>query len=545
MNPCDVVLDYHERTKHHLHRYARALGYLDWDTQPDPFRRFVGAPLISLPLPKEDNTPFYNQIYQQDSIPPKPVSLETISEFFFYSLAISAWKSFEHSSWALRVNPSSGNLHPTEGYLALQAMNGLHDRPGVYHYAPKEHGLERRTDFSEALWSRLTENLPEGSFLVGLSSIHWRESWKYGERAFRYCQHDVGHALAALRISAALLGWKMVLLSDITDEEIGQLLGLNRAGAYNKDEEEIPDLLVAVVPSRILPNPSSKISKEVFAEVGRGTWMGKPNALSNDHVPWQIITAVEDACKKNRVSLPAMNPAKVDEVFESRAMSSQAGKIIRQRRSAQSMDGKTYISKKQFYAILSRVLPHLTSMPWDCIFWQPFIHLGLFVHRVEGLSPGLYALIRDRAQSQKLKMQMKPQFIWKNAPECPEELPLFLLEEGDVKSIASSVSCGQDIAGDGVFSLAMLAEFEPILQKFGASFYRNLFWETGIMGQVLYLEAEAAGIRSTGIGCFFDDSVHQVFGIQGHAFQSLYHFTVGGPVEDPRLTTLPAYAFLK
>ena len=25
-------------------------------------------------------------------------------------------------------------------------------------------------------------------------------------------------------------------------------------------------------------------------------------------------------------------------------------------------------------------------------------------------------------------------------------------------------------------------------------------------------------------------------------YQSLYHFTVGGPLEDERLTTLPAYA---
>jgi hypothetical protein len=58
---------------------------------------------------------------------------------------------------------------------------------------------------------------------------------------------------------------------------------------------------------------------------------------------------------------------------------------------------------------------------------------------------------------------------------------------------------------------------------------------------VLYLEAEAAGVRSTGIGCFFDDPVHQAFGIEDLAFQSLYHFTVGGYVDDPRLTTLPPY----
>jgi hypothetical protein len=79
------------------------------------------------------------------------------------------------------------------------------------------------------------------------------------------------------------------------------------------------------------------------------------------------------------------------------------------------------------------------------------------------------------------------------------------------------------------------------LTTYGATFYRNLFWEAGMVGQVLYLEAEEAGIRSTGIGCYFDDSVHEVFGITSREWQSLYHFTVGGPVEDTRLTTLPAY----
>jgi hypothetical protein len=62
-----------------------------------------------------------------------------------------------------------------------------------------------------------------------------------------------------------------------------------------------------------------------------------------------------------------------------------------------------------------------------------------------------------------------------------------------------------------------------------------------MVGQVLYLEAEAAGMRSTGIGAYFDDLVHDVFGLRGAEFQSLYHFTVGGHVDDPRLTTLPSY----
>ena len=89
----------------------------------------------------------------------------------------------------------------------------------------------------------------------------------------------------------------------------------------------------------------------------------------------------------------------------------------------------------------------------------------------------------------------------------------------------------------------MLADFDAGLHEHGAAFYRHLFWESGVIGQVLYLEAEAAGIRSTGIGCFYDDAVHDLLGIRDHSLQSLYHFTVGGPVEDTRLTTEPGYAW--
>ena len=49
------------------------------------------------------------------------------------------------------------------------------------------------------------------------------------------------------------------------------------------------------------------------------------------------------------------------------------------------------------------------------------------------------------------------------------------------------------------------------------------------------------GLRGTGIGCYLDDVVHEVLGLDGIGFRDLYHFTVGGPVDDPRLATRPAY----
>ena len=92
----------------------------------------------------------------------------------------------------------------------------------------------------------------------------------------------------------------------------------------------------------------------------------------------------------------------------------------------------------------------------------------------------------------------------------------------------------------------MTADVAPVERE--AWRYRELYWECGVVGQVLYLEAEAAGIRATGIGCFFDDAMHRLLGLPpGGAspppWQSLYHFTAGGAVDDPRLATLPPYSF--
>jgi hypothetical protein len=92
----------------------------------------------------------------------------------------------------------------------------------------------------------------------------------------------------------------------------------------------------------------------------------------------------------------------------------------------------------------------------------------------------------------------------------------------------------------------MIADFVRALKEEGAWAYRRLFWEAGLIGQVLYLEAEATGVQATGMGCYFDDLLHYGLGLDLNAddWQSLYHFTVGGAVEDRRLTTLPAYFHL-
>src|SRR5271165_1403334 len=77
----EAVVAYHERTKHHYHRYAASLGFLDWSTQPDPFRRYHGAPLIRLPLPDTGQELPYWQLYVPDNMAPAPLTVDSISLF--------------------------------------------------------------------------------------------------------------------------------------------------------------------------------------------------------------------------------------------------------------------------------------------------------------------------------------------------------------------------------------------------------------------------------------------------------------------------------
>jgi len=534
----ETVLAYHERTKHHFRRYAAGPGGLDWATQPDPFRTYAGSARLELPLLAADALPApYADLYRPGTLAPRPLTLANLAALLELAFGLSAWKAYGDTRWALRCNPSSGNLHPTEAYVAVQGCAGIAD--GVHHYLSRDHALEQRCTLAGG--ERL---LPEGAFLLGLSSIHWREAWKYGERAYRYCQHDVGHAIAATRFAAATLGWRTRIVEDWSDEEIAALLGLDRDEDFGEAEREQPDAILLVDTTRTSSRAGGEGVEASRLRKRTSQWSGRANRLSPRHAhDWPAIEEVARACAKPATrDLPWHAPA-LPAPLDSPCQAS-AALIIKQRRSAQEFDAVTSIAAATFYRMLDMTLPRAGVAPWDAIAWPPRIHLALFVHRVEGLVPGVYLLPRDHQIEPRLRAELSADFDWVRAEGCPAHLPLYRVAAADARQAAKALSCHQDIAADGAFSLGMLAEYERSLSD-APWVYRQLFWEAGMLGQVLYLEAEAAGVRGTGIGCFFDDGVHDVLGIRGRWLQSLYHFTVGGPLTDTRLQTLPPYAHLQ
>ena len=246
MKNIPTALTYHDSTKHRPSRYAASLGYMDWATQPDPFRRYDNAPLI--PLSHSDITPPYHLLFDPGALPCAPLCLESLSQLLRYSLGLAAIKSHGGSSWALRCNASSGNLQPTECYVIAPPIEGISTQSTLSHYAPREHALELLHSYDEPL--------SDEGFTIALSSILWREAWKYGERSWRYCQLDAGHAYQAIKTAATMLGWSCEI-QQAQSNSIAQMCGLDQLERFYAYEHESPDMLLrlrASSPSTAVPS---------------------------------------------------------------------------------------------------------------------------------------------------------------------------------------------------------------------------------------------------------------------------------------------------
>jgi SagB-type dehydrogenase family enzyme len=532
----EEIINYHEATKHHFDRYARSPGYMDWQNQPNPFRSYVGAPALPLPLLENDPAAAHRDLYDRKNNQPQPVTIETLAGFLELSLGLSAWKATSGSQWSLRINPSSGNLHPTEAHLILPPLNSK--QSGVYHYNALGHVLENRAEVPAELWQRMVSHFGVDGFFIGISSIFWRESWKYGERAFRYCNHDAGHALACISFSANLLGWKVTYLNALSDEAIQAVLGFDQI-RFRKLEAEHTDFLCFVHPLTSFQIPRG-LPDQIISEFVDLPFAGEPDPLSPQSVNWEIIYQTARLTRK-----PAT--AEITVKLENCKLSSgelgqfSAAQIIRNRRSATDFDRDGSITRKQFLNMLDKTRPRMDSAPFDAELIEASTHLLLFVHNVVGMAAGLYFFCRRDEDLAEIKRISRTDFLWE---PVETDFPLYLLSEGNYRQQAIMVSCHQDIAGSSAFSLGMIAKFKDVISA-APYRYRHLFWETGMIGQVLYLEAEAWGVRGTGIGCFFDDAVHEIMGFSDNHYQSLYHFTIGKPLDDPRLTTYPPYHHLK
>jgi SagB-type dehydrogenase family enzyme len=498
---------YHQATKHTYESVRTNARFLDWHNQPDPFRRYEGARLI--PLPAETGFPEAGMFATMAALGEGPrtakgsmddygeevrLDVTWLNRLLWHSMAISAWKKVPRTGnrYSLRVNPSSGNLHPTETYLALLGCAGVED--GLYHYGADRHALELR---SPGAWTQhLAQALmipwaAESPLIVGLTSIFWREAWKYHDRAYRYCCHDMGHAMMSLLLAARALGLPGGAITHFSDVRLTRVLGL--AGG-----DEAP-MAFLVFPSKFSSGRLPAPPEEVFA--------GIPNELSAEEVPYELLleihrsTILPDPAGPPPL-IPPANAHFADEqppLLESSREPSRDTPLaptVRRRRSALDFDARTPPMERNELEQLLDFATRDWLADWRGNFGGEtsavgkganFVTLYLYVHRVRDCEPGVYR--------------------WDRTNRSLEQL-----HRANVERVAAYLSLEQALAGNACFAVSMIADLAKAAQIFGNRGYRYVHFEAGAIGQRLYVGAEALGWNATGIGAFYDDDVHRYLG---------------------------------
>ncbi len=487
--------EYHEATKHSVELLRGALHGLDWANMPDPFRYYEGVPVLDLPAdPPAPAMPALEVLEGRPGTTHASDGAAFLSQLLFHSAAISASKRVPSTGdhYALRVNPSSGNLHPTEFHFVTRSLKGWPD--GLYHYDPFRHMAEQRA--RGALETMLAGSAAPIVFV--LTSIAWREAWKYGERAYRYCLHDMGHAWQALTLAARAIGCDSIATGHFEDDDVVQFCRLN--------EDEWPMLIVSL---------HGKCIPVCEADAGETVWYGgRANQLSQKTIAFPLIDRIHSDTKLidskyNRTSVDPARTGSGQIKLPAPASSSRTfGEVARMRRSALDfIGGLRSMTLPQLSAILA-----VTAQPLSADFARTrFIQLYMYAHRVDGLEPGVYRL-------------------WQQAGELEQ------LKRGDQRVAAAGLSLGQNLAGNAGVTFSMIGDIYRAVRAHGDRGYRYVHFEAGAIGHRLYLAAEALGLGATGIGAFYDDEVHRYLNLAPEQGQVVYHFAIGYPVADPRVS---------
>ncbi len=571
---------YHQATKHTYESVRSSAHFLDWKNQPNPFRTYEGAPTIVLPPdPGFPDTGTFATIAalagaeKEHSRAPR-IDCILLSRLLWHSMAVSAWKKVSRTGgrYSLRVNPSSGNLHPTETYLAVQNAVGLDD--GLYHYRPDRHALELR---SQGMWtSELSHasQIPaaaESPLIIALTSIFWREAWKYRDRAYRYCCHDLGHALMSLLLAAQALGLRGCAIAHFADCSMARTLGL-------AESDEAPMAFL------VFPAPGARIQSMVQSPATLplsplGAFCGTPNELSPEEVPYDTLlemhraTLLPDSAQGAREmanaaiylesnfgeaaltdaagaspsfrdaspgdapspdaqpgtpEVPCGDAIRVPDTSDTgvhEASSTEMGGVNlpaadADHRSSAETAGELLLFPDASLGTIVRQRrsaldfnPATASMPRAEL--EQLLDFATRDWRADwrGNSDGdseqasLADFVSVYLYVHRVSGCEPGVYLWHRNSRTLEQL-----HRGNVERVAAYLSLEQALAGNACFAISMIADLAWAAQLFGNRGYRYVYFEAGAIGQRLYLGAEALHWNATGIGAFYDDDVHRYLG---------------------------------
>jgi len=157
-----------------------------------------------------------NKRRSERSFASQEISKDQISELLWAAQGIT------ETTWGFRTAPSAGSCYPIEIYLAK--------KDGVFHYLPQSNTLEqlKKEDCRPSLVrASLGQNFIGEAPAVFVFAISFdRSVEKFGRRAERYVDMEVGHAAQNLLLEATALGLVACPVGSFWDGALGRSLGL-------------------------------------------------------------------------------------------------------------------------------------------------------------------------------------------------------------------------------------------------------------------------------------------------------------------------------
>jgi len=494
------ALRYHEATKHSELSLRMSPHYLDWDNKPSPFKVYKNLPMKS--LPHEFPHPSENSLKalkgHETHNGNKPVDLQNLTEILFYSAGPTRKMKIGGETYYMRAASATGALYPIELYIVSSGIPGL--EAGIYHFNPLSFALVRirEGDYGPELAAATNGATALSPLTIALTSLAWRNAWKYEARSYRHWFWDGGVIAANLLAICQSESLTTRLVMSFVDQEVDKLLGL--------EEEKEATVALAAIGSgskkgsdptqRKIPELDLQ-TEEPSREVAEYPIIWETNRASD----LQSQTEVE----RWRDSLTPVRPKahEGENIFPLRQSTENPPSL----KDVILLRGSTrrFAQKPISFEALSTIIDCSASqIPMDFLpDEQTLIEFYLIANDVTGLPAGSYHYDKSRNSLEQLK-------------------------EGKSRHASGYLCLEQLLFSDASVVLFLMTNLGIVLRNMGNRGYRAAQFEAGVRAGKIYLSAYSLGVGASG-STFYDDAVTEFFSPHAERMSTMIAVGVGVP----------------
>jgi len=503
----EAALRYHDLTKHSYWSIRSSPHYLDWANKPSPFKIYPGIEPIPLPRALVQTLAPALEVVASTGVAfagEKSPDLARLASILYYSAGVTKHKTYPGGELYFRAAACAGALYPTEIYVVCGDIDGLN--AGVYHFNPGDFALRllREGDLRSVL-ARVSGSEPSivsAPVTLVFTSISWRSTWKYRDRAYRYHFWDNGMIVANELAMAAAHELPAEVVMGFVEGDVNKLIGID-----GEQELALSLLSLGYTESALPDCPAIEELPEInFEVVPISTSPVDFPSIREAHAA-SSLTDHDDVLEWHSARTDSSPRAIEGKAFPLAPMPDEdmpvdAIEDVIQRRGST----RRFARKPMPFADLSVIIDRATRGVTADFLTSDKAQLNdiyAIVNRVDGLPPGAYFYRReDRAME--------------------------LLKPGDFSAKAAYLTLDQDLGGDACVTFFFMADLTTLLDAYGARGYRAAQMESGIIGGKMYLAAYALKRGATGL-TFYDDDVTEFFSPHAAGKSCMLVVSVGVP----------------